>query len=259
MNDTIPGFYDSLAPYYHLIFEDWEKSIERQAAILNSLLEARLGGGPRRILDCACGIGTQAIGLARHGHQVVGLDLSPAAVERAKREAQVRGLDISFLVSDMTSLAGVGERDFDVVLALDNALPHLAPAGLKNAVSAMSTKLRPGGIFLASTRDYDALMRERPTVQGPSFYGHYGQRRIVHQVWDWIDRERYALHMYITHQTNGHWETHHFVSVYRCLQRGELSRALASAGLEGIRWLMPDESGFYQPIVVARKPEVAIA
>jgi glycine/sarcosine N-methyltransferase len=259
MNDPILDFYDSLAPHYHLIFEDWDKSIERQAAILHSLLEAQSGAGPRTILDCACGIGTQAIGLARHGHRVTGSDLSPAAVERAKREAQCRGLNIAFMVSDMTSLAGIEERGFDVVLALDNALPHLAPAGLRNAVSAMSTKLRPGGIFLASTRDYDALIRERPTVQGPSFYGRDGQRRIVHQLWDWIDRERYALHMYITHQTDGHWETRHFVSEYRCLQRGELSRALASAGLEGIRWLMPDESGFYQPVVIARKPEVPIA
>ncbi|HEY1895233.1 MAG TPA: methyltransferase domain-containing protein [Terracidiphilus sp.] len=259
MNDSILDFYDSLAPYYHLIFEDWDKSIERQGAILNSLLEAQLGAGERKILDCACGIGTQAIGLARRGHQVVGSDLSVAAVERARREAAGRGLHISFLVSDMTSLAEIEERDFDVVLALDNALPHLAPEGLKDAVCAVSTKLRPGGIFLASTRDYDALMRERPTVQGPSFYGEAGERRIVHQVWDWIDGERYALHMYITHQTDGHWETHHFVSEYRCLQRGELSRALASAGLERIRWLMPDESGFYQPIVVARKSEVPIA
>jgi glycine/sarcosine N-methyltransferase len=259
MNDPILGFYDSLAPYYHLIFEDWDKSIERQAAILHSFLEAQCGAGPRTILDCACGIGTQAIGLARYGHRVVGSDLSPAAVERAKREAASRGLNISFLVSDMTLLAGIEEPGFDVVLALDNALPHLAPAGLKNAVGAMSTKLRPGGIFLASTRDYDALIRERPTVQGPSFYGRDGERRIVHQVWDWIDRERYTLHMYITLQADGHWETHHFVSEYRCLQRGELSLALASAGLEGIRWLMPDESGFYQPMVVARKPEVPVA
>jgi SAM-dependent methyltransferase len=256
--DTIAGFYNELAPYYHLIFEDWDASIERQGAVLNSLLGAQSGAGRRKILDCACGIGTQAIGLARHGHQVMGSDFSAAAVERAKHEAEARGLEISFVVSDMTSLSGVEESGFDVVLALDNALPHLAPAGLKDAVSAMSAKLRRGGLFLASTRDYDALIRERPTVQGPSFYGHEGQRRIVLQVWDWIDRERYRLHVYITHQAEGHWESHHFVSEYRCLQRGELSRALASAGMEAIRWLMPDESGFYQPVVVARKPKAAV-
>jgi SAM-dependent methyltransferase len=257
VTDTSAGFYNELAPYYDLIFEDWEKSIERQGTVLNSLLAAQSGAGSRKILDCACGIGTQSIGLARYGHQVVGSDLSPAAVVRAKREAECRGLNIYFVVSDMTSLAGLEERGFDVVLALDNALPHLTPAGLKDAVSAMGTKLRPGGLFLASTRDYDALIRERPTVQGPSFYGKDGQRRIVLQVWDWLDRERYRLHIYITREADGHWENCHFVSEYRCLLRDEVSRALVLAGMEAVQWLMPDESGFYQPIVVARKPEVA--
>ena len=253
MNDPIQGFYDSLAPYYHLIFADWDATIERQAGVLNALLGSELRAGSLTIHDCACGIGTQAIALAQSGHQVLGSDLSAAAVERARLEAKHRGVAVSFFVSDMTQLAEV-EGSFDVVLALDNALPHLSPAEINNAVTAMSKKLRPGGLLLASTRDYDTLISERPTVQGPSFYGNHGERRIVHQVWDWIDRERYILHMYITRQTDGQWESHHFVSEYRCVQRDELSRALASSGMEAIRWLMPGESGFFQPMVVARKP-----
>ena len=59
--------------------------------------------------------------------------------------------------------------------------------------------------------------------------------------------------MYITLHAEGRWNCRHFVSEYRCLLRQELSRALEEAGLEEIRWLMPDKSGFYQPIVVARK------
>src|SRR5258708_6093667 len=126
MNESILGLYDPLSDYYHLMFEDWDKSIERQAGSLNSLLEAQLGNGPFRILDCACGIGTQAIGLARYGHRVVASDLSSAAVARARREAESRGLDILFHVSDMTTLAEIPDTGFDVVAALDNALPHLS-------------------------------------------------------------------------------------------------------------------------------------
>jgi 2-polyprenyl-3-methyl-5-hydroxy-6-metoxy-1,4-benzoquinol methylase len=250
--DSVP-FYDELAPYYHLMFEDWDRSIERQAAPLNTLLEAHLGPGSLRILDCACGIGTQAIGFARHGHRVVGSDISSSAVDRARREAQRRQVDISFHVSDMTSLAEIQERDFDVVSALDNALPHLDAAQVEIAVRAMGAKLRPGGLFLASTRDYDALIIERPTVQGPAFYGEHEERRIVHQVWDWIDRERYTLHMYITLRAKARWDSHHFVSEYRCLLRAELSHSLEGAAFEEIRWLTPAESGFYQPIVIARR------
>src|ERR1700736_5531060 len=45
------------------------------------------------VLDCACGIGTQALGLARAGYNVEGTDLSRAEIERAKAEAFSRGLD----------------------------------------------------------------------------------------------------------------------------------------------------------------------
>ena len=253
MEHAVSDFYEALADYYHLIFEDWNASIARQAAVLNALLQPEVPGSPLRVLDCACGIGTQAIGFAQAGHPVVASDLSPAAVARARREAESRRLDISFAVSDMTSLAEIAEANFDVVVALDNALPHLSELQLKQAAMSMSGKLRPGGVLIASIRDYDQLIVERPTVQGPSFYGVAGNRRIVHQVWDWLDNERYAVHLYITVEDNGRWRSHHFASEYRCLLRSELTAALHNAGLEPVRWLMPNESGFYQPIVIAKK------
>lgn len=257
MKDPVLGFYDPLAAYYHLIFEDWNASIERQARSLHALLTSHLGGGSLRILDCACGIGTQALGLAARGHDVVASDLSPRAIERATREAAMRGLKIEFHVSDLTELSGIPHTDFHVVTALDNALPHLTPAELQKAVRAMRTRLRPGGFFLASIREYDTLIRERPTAQGPAFYGDTENRRIVHQLWDWIDPDHYFLHLYITLYTKEGWTCEHFVSEYRCLLRAELSAVLASEAFEEIQWLMPGETGFYQPLVLARRPAQA--
>jgi len=253
MPDPTLDFYDPLAEHYHLIFEDWDTSIERQAGILNPLLASRLRSGPLEILDCACGIGTQAIGFARYGHQVVASDLSSAAVARAAREAEQRALQIAFHVSNMTSLAEIPESDFDVVAALDNSLPHLSAEHVVAAVRAMGSKLKPGGMLIASTRDYDTLIEKRPTIQEPAFYGDARRRRIVHQVWDWIAHDRYTLHLYMTSQTEEGWKAHHFVSEYRCLLRAELTQALESAGFNQIRWLMSNESGFYQPIVVAKR------
>jgi hypothetical protein len=53
--------YDDLAAYYHLIFENWDASIARQAAALGPLLETACGKSRLhipclRILDAACGI-----------------------------------------------------------------------------------------------------------------------------------------------------------------------------------------------------------
>ena len=69
---------------------------------------------------------------------------------------------ISHSISDMTSLAEITDHDFDVVAALDNALPHLTADQLRRAVGAMGSKLKPNGLFTASIRDYDTLILEDP-------------------------------------------------------------------------------------------------
>src|SRR5215510_6185422 len=93
--------YENLTPFYHLVYQDWPKSIKRQATQLDTIIKEHWGDGIHTILDVACGIGTQALGLAQLNYQVVASDLSEAAVERAKQEAQNRGLDITFGVADM--------------------------------------------------------------------------------------------------------------------------------------------------------------
>ena len=98
---SVRDFYDALAPDYHLIFPDWDASMARQAAALDELVRRRLGAGPHRVLDCSCGIGTQAIGLAAAGHTVVGSDLSPLAAARAVAEAAARGTGLAAAAADM--------------------------------------------------------------------------------------------------------------------------------------------------------------
>jgi SAM-dependent methyltransferase len=251
MADSAAGSYDVLAPDYHLIFEDWEASMARQAAALAPII-ARECGSEARVLDCACGIGTQALGLARRGFRVTGSDVSTAAIERARAESALRQLDIPLFVADMRDLQAV-PGVFDAAIAMDNALPHFDSDGdLLRACREVRTKLRPGGIFLASTRDYDRLLPQRPTVQGPAFYTDAAGRRIVFQLWDWLDDRRYAFHLYITVATANGWRTSHTAGTYRAVLPEELSAILRSAGFADVRWLLPAESGFYQPMVMAR-------
>jgi len=46
-------------------------------------------------------------------------------------------------------------------------------------------------------------------------------------------------------------DLHTFTTTYRALLRETLTQTLSQAGFAEVRWLMPDESGFYQPIVLA--------
>lgn len=250
MGDLTRAFYEGLAESYHLMFQDWSKSIEWQASVLGPLIEGEVARPVLRILDCACGIGTQTLGLASRGHLLTGSDLSEAAIARAGREAERRRLSIRYEVADMRDLSTIAESDFDVVIAADNALPHLLmEQDLAQALGQIASKLRPGGLFLATTRDYDELVLAKPTTQPAAFFEDGEFRRIYHQVWDWTGDRQYMLHLYITQETSGGWDCRHFVSAYRALLREELTAHLREAGFAGVRWLMPADSGFYQPLV----------
>src|SRR5262245_22465570 len=118
-------FYDRLAPYYHLIYPHWDTSIARQSAGLERVL-TEFGVPPgSALLDAACGIGTQALGLAQRGYRVTASDLSPGAIARARNEAEMRGLPITFTVADLRSLSRSFATRFPAVIACDNAIPHL--------------------------------------------------------------------------------------------------------------------------------------
>jgi SAM-dependent methyltransferase len=256
MAATVNHFYDDLARDYHLIFEDWEASMTRQAAAIASILQREYPAAGTTVLDCACGIGTQALGLAKLGFRITGSDVSSGAVQRARLEATMRRLDIPFYVADMRNLDELPAGGFHSVICMDNALPHLlSEVDMAQALGQIRAKLCIGGTFIASVRDYDEILPQRPVVQGPAFYSDAGKRRVVFQVWDWQDERRYMFHMYITKETSSGWANFHGASAYRAVLRDEITGILDSRGFTNIRWRFPSESGFYQPIVIATAAE----
>jgi len=87
---SVRDFYDGLAAEYHLVYGDhWDDAVARQGEVLDRLIRG-VHGGKASVLDCSCGIGTQAIGLALRGHRVVGTDISERPLQRALAEAGAR-------------------------------------------------------------------------------------------------------------------------------------------------------------------------
>jgi 2-polyprenyl-3-methyl-5-hydroxy-6-metoxy-1,4-benzoquinol methylase len=123
MDDPVARFYDDLAGDYHLFFDDWRTSVLWQGEVLDKVIQGQLGRGGLSVLDCACGIGTQAIGLAGRGYRVHTTDISPTAVERAGKESVSFGVPLTTATADLRTLASQVPGAFDVVLACDNAYP----------------------------------------------------------------------------------------------------------------------------------------
>lgn len=253
--DNVITFYEQLAHDYHLIFADWVKATERQGAALDRLIRSYMTGTALTALDCSCGIGTQAIGLAKRGYTVHATDISPAAVERAAHEAAAMYVPLTTGVADMRTLATQVSGRFDVVLSCDNSVPHLLEdADLLDAARNMRAKLRPKGLLLISIRDYDHLTLSKPGATLPQVFDNELGHRIVFQVWRWAEDGRsYDLNLFVLREGQpGEWVTLCYTTTYRVLLRAELSTILEQAGLVDIRWHMPQDTGYYQPIVTAR-------
>ncbi|WP_156439497.1 class I SAM-dependent methyltransferase [Bradyrhizobium valentinum] len=187
-------FYDDLASVYHLLFENWDQTIKEQAECLSQLLPSPNQAGP--ILDCACGIGTQALGLAELNYDISGSDLSALAIHRARSEALARGYDIEFRIDDMRQLSAAPCNHYGAVLCMGNSIPHLeSEVEIRQAIENMNKKLTVGGLVMFSIRDYDMALHERQTSTKPSFFSDGANRRILHHVWDWVDDRSYRFHV----------------------------------------------------------------
>ncbi|MFE2164578.1 class I SAM-dependent methyltransferase [Streptomyces sp. NPDC059447] len=250
---SVAHFYDELADDYHLIYSDWEASIRRQGDALDALI----GRDRAAVLDCSCGIGTQAIGLALRGHHVTGTDISPRAAARAAREAAGRSLGLRTAAADMRRLPFADGR-FDTVVCADNSLPHLlTEQDVKAALAEMLRVLRPGGQLLVSTRPYDELLRDRPSSTPPQVHpadeAGGGERTVTFQLWHWHDDgERYDLEHFQLLPDDGDWRVRVRRSTYWALGRDRLAGLAAEVGFVAPEWRMPQETGFFQQLLVAR-------
>jgi SAM-dependent methyltransferase len=109
--------------------------------LLRALAEVR----PQRVLDAACGDGWVTSMIS--APDVIGIDLSPTAVEAARS----RGLDAR--VADVQKLP-FAEGSFDVVLC-NYALDHVR--NRRKAIAELARVVRPGGRFLGVYNGPDHL------------------------------------------------------------------------------------------------------
>ncbi len=255
MSKQTKQFYDQLADDYHLIFADWKESVQQQGAILNKLIKEQGFKPPAKLLDCSCGIGTQAIGLALQGYDIQGTDLSTKSISRAKKEAKNFGVDINFQPADFRKLSQIIKEQFEIVITCDNSLPHLlTDKDLALAIKNIYKVMLPNGLLIASIRDYDTLLKEKPTVTPVTIYGKGDNRYFSFQEWSWDTKKPiYSLNHFIVKKQKNSWKTDCRNSKYRAIKRAELSKFLKAAGLSSITWYMPKETGYYQPIVIAKK------
>jgi len=113
-----------------------------------------------RVLDAGCGSGEHTLLAAARGAEAVGIDISPAAIERARGKAAERGITARFEVADALSLGQFG-LTFDTII--DSGLFHVFDDHDRaRYVASLASVLRPGGTcYLMCFSD------RQPGTQGP--------------------------------------------------------------------------------------------
>lgn len=158
MHGQIQTFYNNLAAQYDKLFLNWQDTTRQQAEILEKIFKSNGYDCAANILDCACGIGTQA---------------------------------------DFHTLSDTFSEKFDVIIAMDNALPHMLTAkDLAAAIKSIVNQIEQNGIFVASIRDYDSLLDKKPPYSPPYIHKTDEGQRVSFQTWEWKD-ENYKLTQYI--------------------------------------------------------------
>ena len=138
-------------PAVNEAYDAWETGL---------LLRALEGRSFRRGLDLGTGVGRVAVRIAGRVTSLVGADLAPGMLQRARRNAREQGignLDPVRLRSDRLPFP---DRAFDLVICL-GLLEHLPPATRRATLAECARVLSPGGFLaLALNNEASAFLRD---------------------------------------------------------------------------------------------------
>ena len=174
----------------------------------------------KKVLDLGCGIGRNALYLAKLGFSVSAFDLSAEGLSQLKQTAQAENVNIDPMLGDMLQLPYVSGY-FDCLLAF-HSIYHTDYASLTRILAEIYRVIRPGGeIFITlNSKDSDAwnlysrrrideytlLKTEWAEVDVPHTYLEYKdilnqlkdfQTLKIQQIFDYEQDRRHA-HFFVT-------------------------------------------------------------
>ena len=125
----------------------WGDFSEQYSGWINELLRER-GLVQAKVIDLACGTGTLALDLAKCGHVVRGIDISPEMISRARAKAKAAGLaNISFEVQDIIRFEVDGM--FDLATCTFDSINYIRKLpDLRKMITRVASTLCEGGLFI---------------------------------------------------------------------------------------------------------------
>jgi SAM-dependent methyltransferase len=242
-------FYTSFAWAFDLLVE---RPVLSECEHIAAILSGRGVASDARLYDAGCGTGRYALGLARHGYRVTGLDLSPELIAIARQQPGAKSVD--FVVGDLTKPAP--GSPYAAVLCRGVLNDFLDEQSRGQAFMAFARSLVTGGVLVLDVRDWDATVRRRTaepvhertveTARGMLVYR--AEIRLDHTQRRLLVAERHTL------SRGGHTTSVDHDFVMRCWTRTELDALLSRTGFAAIAY-----QGAYDPAVVLGSSDRIVA
>lgn len=152
--------YNELGQVYEWLVSDAKLGPAEFAASFDDVLG--LLPSEARVLDCSCGTGQLAVGLAGRGMEVAATDASEVMVHRTQELAQEFAAPVRTLRATWEELPDhFDDGTFDAIFCVGNSLHHAAGArGRLAALQSMAQLLRRGGRLILTSRTWE-LVRAR--------------------------------------------------------------------------------------------------
>jgi SAM-dependent methyltransferase len=249
--------FDPFARYYDADYAEYNDDI----AFYREL--ARRVDGP--VLEVMCGSGRVLLPLARDGHRVAGLDVSPAMLALAAERLAAAGLSARATLIEADATNWQLDQSFDLAIVALNSFMHLPDAKAQlAALERIRAHLNPGGLLALDLFNPDPRMLiadEGALVFDKSFRLPDGQlvQKFVVQQRDWATQTQRVTFVYDRTDADGLVRRESLPFVMRWLYRYELEHLLARAGLRldalyGSYELEPYASDSPQLLAVAVRP-----
>lgn len=183
--------YVALSNVYEWLVPEGKLTPAGSVAVFSDLTE-RLP--PKaRVLDCACGTGQLAVGLAARGLDVTATDASAAMVRRTHQLAEDHGVPLRTLRASWDELSDRLDESplFDLVFCVGNSLAHAEGASARfDALTAMSRLLRRDGRLVLTSRTWELVRARGPRLHvGDRLVRRQGRDALV--VYNWQIEQRW--------------------------------------------------------------------
>jgi ubiquinone/menaquinone biosynthesis C-methylase UbiE len=237
----VSDLYTDLAADYEWLFDDdvvgTSPVLGASSPGTHDLLDAAIAmlapGAP--VLDCACGIGADALALARQGFTVTATDASSSMVARARERLAASASQVSVLQSRWEDLPSALTDRFDLAICLGNAIVHAGSGrAIVESLKAIRGVLKPEGTIVLSSRNWELMYGSWPRiVLAPHVRERRGTRCASLYIWtipESFDRPCRTEIVFLFEDDAGELTHRRYELTFQPFTHADLRQALESAG-----------------------------